>query len=541
MNNQLKQVSYKLKFTRSDSEVHSLIEMAGPTNDNLPEDDFNFPGNCCILTIKLYRSNNVRTFTCLVWLMEKKFKNQRVYFCSVKIDLQTKINLFFTPKRADQTTADNEMTLRMSKIEISSKSQISSKIHNEKYEFYSSLKKSQLDETEDNYKFNIGLDDVDDFVTPNDALVEHSVHPTIYEQTQTLPKLAQAIALSQLDTANVLESLSDQVFCNKADYLNSIEQLLGSEKHFQLSDPKILLANVVDRDMCLSLQTMVKEVDDGDYSNIIQNILEGLLPQVFYISTSIYGNFLVQYLIPKLNDDQLKSLCQAYVPVFGNLCQDHRGIFCVQKLAECIRTNNEQQTLTNSLIANMSVLIKNEQAGFVFKKAIQIFAESKVLRLLEEVGRHFLDYSCDKYGICVIKFMIQRFENNRPIFETIAKYFFETVKQGRQNSHFNFGVQHLIEVTNRKRWNVSMVENIMIAYLQGDCSSRVRSRAIAETLQLMLTYHSKSFVKDNILPKISNLFEQQHNTGLRSNLQNILKCLKMHWKDSKELDNILNQ
>jgi hypothetical protein len=100
-----------------------------------------FPTNCCIVSLKLTREATIRSFTCLVWFMEMKFKPKKAYFCSVKLDLNTKVNLYFIPKQLFSETSSfserhsYDTSLVLSKVEVSISSQSTSRDHLEKYEY----------------------------------------------------------------------------------------------------------------------------------------------------------------------------------------------------------------------------------------------------------------------------------------------------------------------------------------------------------------------------------------------------------------------
>jgi hypothetical protein len=153
-NKRLKTMTMPAQFKKSaDEEIHSLIQLEELRLADHAEVEF--PENCSIVSLKMTRNGMTRSFTCLVWFMEKKFKNAKVYFCAVKIDMNTRVNLYFVPKTIFDDTSpilsqgsSSGMSLVLSRVEISIGYQATYKVHLEKYEFYSSVKKAALNDHE---------------------------------------------------------------------------------------------------------------------------------------------------------------------------------------------------------------------------------------------------------------------------------------------------------------------------------------------------------------------------------------------------------
>ena len=117
-----------------------------------------------------------------------------------------------------------------------------------------------------------------------------------------------------------------------------------------------------------------------------------------------------------------------------------------------IECEEEQEMFFQCLLYKLRDLVKNSEARFVFKKTVQTFKPEYASRLFCHIKPIFLETACDKYGICVIKFMIKQFEYDQGFVQGIAAEFFKHISKGKENSHFNFGLHHLLEVVNRNRW-----------------------------------------------------------------------------------------
>lgn len=153
LNTRISGETFQLAFCQNGAEVFCVLDMAQIHRDKgIP--DLEFPGNCCTMQIRLTRRSYTRNFTSLVWFVERRFKNSRVYFCSVKTDKITKVHFYFLPK---QDAADGQMqqTLVLSHIEISIGSPSAERVHSSKIEFLQNIKKHKLNQNSENYRFNI--------------------------------------------------------------------------------------------------------------------------------------------------------------------------------------------------------------------------------------------------------------------------------------------------------------------------------------------------------------------------------------------------
>lgn len=188
--------TFQLAFCQNGAEVFCVLDMAQIHREKgLP--DLEFPGNCCTMQIRLTRRSYTRNFTSLVWFVERRFKNSRVYFCAVKTDKITKVHFYFLPK---QEAADGQMqqTLVLSHIEISIGSPSAEKAHSSTTEFLQNIKKHQLNQSSENYRFNIRPVDfaiadsyLQFFENPPNLNVA-SFHPTVVpEQLHTSPAFAE--------------------------------------------------------------------------------------------------------------------------------------------------------------------------------------------------------------------------------------------------------------------------------------------------------------------------------------------------------------
>lgn len=145
--------TFPLTYCHNGAEVFCVLDIAQiHSQKRLPE--LEFPGNCCTMKIRLSRRSYTRTFTSLVWFVERRFKNSRVYFCAIKTDKITKVNFYFLPKQ-DAADTQTLQTLVLSHIEISIGSPSAERAHSSASEFLQNIKKQDLNQGSENYRFNL--------------------------------------------------------------------------------------------------------------------------------------------------------------------------------------------------------------------------------------------------------------------------------------------------------------------------------------------------------------------------------------------------
>lgn len=71
--------------------------------------------------------------------------------------------------------------------------------------------------------------------------------------------------------------------------------------------------------------------------------------------------------------------------------------------------------------------------------------------LLDLIKPKCLEYASDKYGICVIKFVIKKYELDIGLFSRIDREFGIHASKGKLNLHLNFEMRLLIEIANQNQ------------------------------------------------------------------------------------------
>lgn len=555
LNTKIIGLSFPAQFKKSElDEIFSLIHTDGDYHAG--NQMIRFPENCCILSIRLTRKQTSTSFECLLWFMEQTVRGKKLYFCSVKLDLHTKVNLFFMPGESSKLDkhkdAGPDMNLILSKIEVTIGSTTVNRGRQEKNEFYSSIKKSKLNDSEDNYRFN-GSDAPRQMAEQNahrpaDAvnippqlkpiamefsmprIVQQSLGMLLYNHENSQKELFDSrFNLTQADSTALKSSIScffENIQAN-GSMATSIPSgiLFSSEEMLQTSN---------DRAKCMALQNVVKMLDPENDTVIISMLMRSILPNLAVIACGLYGNFLVQILTTKLSVVQRKQLMLTSSKELAFLCLDTKGIFCVQTLVDHLDQIDEYELFFKIFENHFDSLIKDDQAGFVLKKTVQTFPLEYTGRLLDLIKPRFLEYTSDKYGICVIKFIIKRYESDIKLFSQIVREFSIHAWKGKLNSHFNFGLQHLIEIANQNRWYIADLQDIMACFFTYEAKTKIRSKAVAQTMKQIYNYHSHEFLSNRVMSLLLNQFE----LPLTHNEIDLLAAAKKRWPEWSDLQRI---
>lgn len=335
-----------------------------------------------------------------------------------------------------------------------------------------------------------------------------------YEETQEQRR--QSLNPSKNKYRTVAKQLSKTKQPSSADV--SIDQHTEEKvsKHSALlgvvGDSRKLLAQATQRETCFTLQQQAELLDPLSDRHLIAALIDTCLPHFVTLACDIYANFLVQIFFT-ISDGETASMVIEKVPnLISQLSRNKIGVFTIQTLISKLVTIN-QQTIFLSKIQEASVfeLSMNALATFMFKKLLITFpAERTGLLLLNCLKPNFLTVASDKHGICVIKLLLSALEKTQHGYLTVLHEFQQHLETGKLNSHFNFGIHHLLESAYSNGYCLSAVEELILSYLSAtEGKLRLRSRSVLQTLLLFLRYPHKDFYNYKLLPAMALALNRQ--------------------------------
>lgn len=515
---------------------HSLISIEDiESMGNRRQADYIFQGTCCLASFKFIMNGVTSAYSCLMWCKEKRTHSPSVFSCTLNLTVSIQVTMYFTLLNSQTETnpqidGKQNITMTLTKIEITVPTKANHHHHqqlkfNVKEEFQSIIKRAKLQESEDNYRFNYpNIHDLPRLPARANPVLTFNRYVekkrrTEFTQGQQSPKVSAALAAQ---AKNIQGKPTDSCFrtpqvdsqgtplhqtliaqsSHPASPPRQLDETFESTSQMDFLTVETILQATKDRDSCLALQNVVRNLDKETHNEIISVFFQLIRPRILEVASGTYGNFLVQILISKLTSDHRKVILTQSAEEITLLSLDSTGIFCVQALFDSLETPEEYQLFFKIINNNLNTFVKDHNAGFVLKKVIQNSPLQYVKKFQTYIRPLFLHFACDKSGICVIKFIIGRYESDLANFESIAQDFMIFTKKGKSNSQFNFGLHHIIEVANARKWRMASINEIIREFYEADSKFKIRSKSILQTIKLTIWYHDTQFVEDFVRPAI---------------------------------------
>ena len=248
------------------------------------------------------------------------------------------------------------------------------------------------------------------------------------------------------------------------DNLSQFENSISKNKYDHMSISEItnqLFLIAKKQTGCRYLQKLISLNENDDIVN--KYFYPKLYPaKLLELCNDLFGNYLIQKMIPYLNKDNLYSFTSLIVKHLLKLCLNPHGTRVVQVYLEQIKLDNQLLTLfTNSLIPIMPRLINDLNGSFVLmhyasvipypnndvifdflnknivkisvqsyscsalQKCIDIGNEQQSQKLLENISNNSMFLILNQYGNYVIQFVISK--NIIPINDKIVEGFIDNL------------------------------------------------------------------------------------------------------------------
>lgn len=176
------------------------------------------------------------------------------------------------------------------------------------------------------------------------------------------------------------------------------------------------------------------------YNKIKKNLIE--------IINNPFGNYLIQKMISKLNNYNMKHFLEIIINNFLLISKNPQGTRVIQKLIEFSNDIN----LINNIIKNTLQLLKdNNGYHIILKFAILNNRLNEIEKIIQE---NLLEISTNKFGCCAI----QKYLQNYPEEKIINAIIFSTEKL-IINIYGNYVIQYIISLNN-KNYNHLIVDKL---------------------------------------------------------------------------------
>ena len=196
-------------------------------------------------------------------------------------------------------------------------------------------------------------------------------------------------------------------------------------------------------------------------TNLIRKIILILNEEngLHIVFKNIYGNYFIQELFQKMNNDLIQLTIDLISSEFVNISKSPCGTHCLQKLLNFINNSEMEISIIKAIKYKEKEMAFDENATYVLQKIITIIPDKKRVRLNNLIINNAKELSLNANSVFVLKKFISTntIEENRiKIIDIIIKYF--TVIS--QNPYGNYVIQYLFEVWPSKKCELIINEII---------------------------------------------------------------------------------
>lgn len=451
--------------------VYSTVQLASSSPVVLPSP-------CAVITLRVLLpssvSSSVSTYTYLIENNIDRSTNSSsgAYYCLAKLGTKAQVALHFSAGSQDENAREESplikvghegnLCLVMDRIEFSCLDCPLEPSHLLISTFHSSLGIFRGNETKENYIFRLSL--------PNKFCRQDINKSASQIEGKKLSGLSRSLELNLDAPVTSLISELNRI-CTDKPKCRKLHHTLGTLKPHELQQVGTILFVAV---------------------------MKGLTQLV----ESPHGNFLLQTLLPTFSADLRRTFITTAVSNLYPLRMSSRGPFYLQSLVESLVLSSEQTLFFNQFVQTDLILkAKHPQANFIIKKITMHFPLSFSIKLISLLGRDFFSLATHKVGICTIKYLIARFQHHLHHFTQLVTLFQQHTAQGKNNSYFNFGIQHLLEIVAQNNWKVPQLDALLLCFLTSSPSLRTSSKAVTHTLEL-ISAHPDARVRSALSPHL---------------------------------------
>lgn len=116
-----------------------------------------------------------------------------------------------------------------------------------------------------------------------------------------------------------------------------------------------------------------------------------------------FGNYLVQKLLEKVNEEQRITLVRNASSQFVTIALDPHGTRALQKLVECINTQQEAEIIVKSLSSDVVSLSRDLNGNHVIQKCLQRLTPEDSQFIFDAAANNCLKIATHRHGCCVLQ------------------------------------------------------------------------------------------------------------------------------------------
>ena len=215
---------------------------------------------------------------------------------------------------------------------------------------------------------------------------------------------------------------------------------------------------------------------------------------------NIYGNYFIQDLFEKMNDDLILLTFELISSEFVNIAKSPSGTHCLQNLLNYINSSEMEMIVIKSIKYKEKEMAFDDNATYVLQKIIINIPDKKRTRLNNSIIENVKEFSLNANSILVLKkFILTNTieDNKKKIINIIKKYFLVIA----QNPFGNYVIQYLFEV-----WPIKdciPISNEILSKVIPLSTERFSANIIIKSLKIFNNEYKKKLI--NLLCFSSNI------------------------------------
>lgn len=238
----------------------------------------------------------------------------------------------------------------------------------------------------------------------------------------------------QLEDTSEGSSLEVRVFFSKLNLLEQDHEV-----------DKIVFKNIVviakDQNQCRLLQKTIEEKIAKKQINM-DILFRYLQVQFVEVSNEQFGNYFIQKMIEFMSKEMIDQVIALIGERFTLMALSPHGTRVIQKIIDCLTTEEQIDKFTSYLKKNILVYMKDPNSLHIITQFLTKFKGQESDFIIDSLCRNYLEITTDKFGCCLYQKCLQEFHPRR---SDLVKVILGDTLKLLEDAYGNYVIQHLIK------------------------------------------------------------------------------------------------
>lgn len=205
-----------------------------------------------------------------------------------------------------------------------------------------------------------------------------------------------------------------------------------------------------DQHGCRFLQKQLDVLGETAANSIFEEIKEHAVE----LMTDSFGNYLIQKILERVTLEQRLTIVKITAPFFIEIALNPHGTRALQKLVECVDTDEEAQLVIGSLQPSIVELSKDLNGNHVVQKCLQKLKPEYFQFIFDAACEHCVDIATHRHGCCVLQRCLDRGTKEQR--QALCEKLLSNIDQLTLDPFGNYVVQYVItKESEEKSFNYS--------------------------------------------------------------------------------------